>query len=406
MSRFHLLQERQLGFPITCKQRLKQLIYYCSQAELSRVPKEIGFIFTNLNYAASREEILSLMLVGGQAGIYPTGRLNTSSPSLYRQIEILQPTFFAAVPSFWCDLYNMYNSELQQISSEGDQIPPVNSLHAKYYQMFGHRCVSLSTGSAHTPIHVSQFMKTILSRPPAETISIPRLIYEGYGTMECGGISNNGKFLDSVLWKVATDDGVISTFNGRTLRGELYVNSSRMISEYFQDTSLTRDRYTSDGYFKTGDLVELTCHCGAINERREQMEIESFEGCFCEKLGGPHVCIIGRVGTTIKLRNGEYFSPEVIEGMLIECPSILDLFVYLDMQYGYPVTVVVYSEVIIDLSEDEKKNLIMEDIKLFGCKKYDISVVPSPRNCLKFFPFHNGIESSYFEWEKMSFQNL
>lgn len=178
MSRFHLLQERQLGFPITCKQRLKQLIYYCSQAELSRVPKEIGFIFTNLNYAASREEILSLMLVGGQAGIYPTGRLNTSSPSLYRQIEILQPTFFAAVPSFWCDLYNMYNSELQQISSEGDQIPPVNSLHAKYYQMFGHRCVSLSTGSAHTPIHVSQFMKTILSRPPAETISIPRLIYE------------------------------------------------------------------------------------------------------------------------------------------------------------------------------------------------------------------------------------
>jgi thioester reductase-like protein len=81
------------------------------------------------------------------------------------------------------------------------------------------------------------------------------------------------------------------------------------------------------------------------------------------------VSVIGRIGMTIKLRNGEYFSPEVIEGILLKCPSILDIFVHLEMKYGYSVAVVIHSSYLSHLSSDDLEQMILEEIQCISDKE-------------------------------------
>lgn len=69
--------------------------------------------------------------------------------------------------------------------------------------------------------------------------------------------------------------------------GELAVKSPALFYGYFKDEETTRESYTDDGYFKTGDLAVLT--------------------------PDKHITIVGRRKEAILLPNGEKISPDLVE---------------------------------------------------------------------------------------------
>ena len=388
-------QGKPKGIAITVQNRMLQVQRWVNSSQQSRVGRDIARVYTSLSYVASREEVLSLLFSGGQAAIYTQPVEGVGE--IVRQMSLLRPTFVAAVPAFWMELYNAYSAELKALGAGGDigesmhtggghvdmavsDLPSrLAALQTKYASLFGNRCVHISTGSAHTPPAVLSFMKNVIANPKVACLASPLcVVYEGYGAMECGGIASNGKFLPHVEWRLEgveevggraggesvdtitpTASGVtVSSVEGegmseedmvcaetspgpRRWRGELLVRTPQITLEYYHDDIGTAHRFTADGYFCTGDIVDLTCCCEG--NMRPGCALDT-SPCVCKTMGGPLVAVVGRSGAMLKLADGEFLSPEIVEGQLLQCDSILQAFVYAEIAWEFPVAVLVVSE--------------------------------------------------------------
>jgi len=82
--------------------------------------------------------------------------------------------------------------------------------------------------------------------------------------------------------------------------GELLVRSPMNMMGYYRDPQLTRDAFTEDGFFRTGDVVSI------------------------DPPGDPNgqVKIIGRIKEQFKTSKGKYVAPAPIEGRLMEHPAV------------------------------------------------------------------------------------
>jgi len=78
--------------------------------------------------------------------------------------------------------------------------------------------------------------------------------------------------------------------------GELLVRSPMNMSGYYREEKMTRDAFTEDGFFRTGDVVAI------------------------ESDG--QVKIIGRIKEQFKTSKGKYVAPAPIEGRLMEHPTV------------------------------------------------------------------------------------
>lgn len=187
---------------------------------------------------------------------------------------------------------------------------------------------------------------------------MPRQVFEGYGAMEVGGIASNNLFLSTVDWKVVLDsenttisgDADANNDKLKLIRGQLYVKTAQMTSAYFCNEGMSEHWYDEDGYFATGDIVQLDCHCGGANTELHDSQYsipavvtQSFYrcSCVCMGVGGPRVTVIGRATAMLKLSDGEMISPELIEGVLIDCLHIEEVFVYAEIDWLGVVAVVV-----------------------------------------------------------------
>jgi long-subunit acyl-CoA synthetase (AMP-forming)/thioester reductase-like protein len=417
------------GIPISVRSRMMLVERWVSMYQQMRVSREVAMVYTAFSYTASREELMYLLFSGGQAAIY-TSPVNGVGEIL-RQMKVLRPTFVAAVPAFWIEVYNMYCAEIAELSTASNtshiedsedkcktaqvshEARETTRIQAKYASLFGNRCISISTGSAHTPPAVYAFLKNIVSNtslsPDGGLICD---VYEGYGAMECGGIASNGRFFEGVEWRLdmcasdaapaetadrtvsatqaadhsksmllqttkelqdtdSKDDFVYEEKSGRDTtssvglvprvwQGELLVRTARMISEYYQNPGLSADRITNDGYFRTGDLVELRCRCQLSEVLRDARDVDV---CRCVGMGGPLVHVIGRSGAMLKLCDGEFFSPELVEGKLIQCVSIDQAYVYAEISWAFPVAVFVVEKRLFEqYSEDNLDKLLTKEM--------------------------------------------
>lgn len=206
-----------------------------------------------------------------------------------------------------------------------------------------------------------------MADPTGELRFAPRQVFEGYGAMEVGGIASNNKFLRDVEWKVAVSpntaaaesailcpnslDKSACSVDTSQIRGELWVKTPHMSSEYYRGLQMSLESFDADGFFSTGDLVELRCHCGAKMNKDPSVNIaflprivdENYyiKRCGCMDIGGPLVTVIGRTVSMLKLSDGEILSPELIEGILVSCAHIQHIFVYGDIHWSSPAAVVV-----------------------------------------------------------------
>ncbi|SCM25636.1 acyl-CoA synthetase, putative [Plasmodium chabaudi adami] len=114
-------------------------------------------------------------------------------------------------------------------------------------------------------------------------------------------------------------------------RGELCVKGTCVMAGYFRDEELTKSSFDADGFFLTGDIVE-------VNENNK------------------YIKIIDRAKNIFKLAQGEYIEPEKLENIYSNSIYIENIFVHGYSHENELVSIIVPSEVFV--SEYAKKHNI------------------------------------------------
>lgn len=101
--------------------------------------------------------------------------------------------------------------------------------------------------------------------------------------------------LPEMQMKLVDAEGNDVTENGR---GELYVKGPTVVKEYFENEKATKESWDKDGYFKTGDVIQVDPQTGLMY-------------------------VVERVKELIKVR-GFQVAPAELEGVLTAHPDIVD----------------------------------------------------------------------------------
>ena len=125
------------------------------------------------------------------------------------------------------------------------------------------------------------------------------IFLNGYGISECSPIVavNRLKY-----WRIGSAGPVIPCCEVKIIDGEICVKGDNVMLGYFDDEEATKEAFTEDGWFKTGDL-------GYIDD-------------------GGFLYITGRIKNLIILANGKNVSPEELESKILSVPNVIEVVVY------------------------------------------------------------------------------
>jgi fatty acid CoA ligase FadD9 len=243
---------------------------------------------------------------GGAVAIY-----NGDMSRIFEDISQIKPHQMNATPAFWNKIYAEFKAELAEATKDIDESNPQfnrvrENLLVDYYGLLGGRVEKIVTGGAPTSPEVLAFLRECYKCR----------VRESYGSTECGGIVSAGLFVGGLDWKLVSWEEY--TVDDQPYpRGELCVRRSDMMTGYYGEPALTSEALDQDGYYHTGDIVELNhTHDGAA--------------------------IIDRKKNIFKLSQGEYVAPAKIEKLLLgHSPFVKQIFVYGDSFKSSLVAVVV-----------------------------------------------------------------
>ncbi len=235
----------------------------------SSVWPHVSISFQPPALAADRGSVWRTLTGGGRVGFARPGA------DLFADARALRPTILDAPPVVWNTLYREYKQAIRDPDLSRAESAAVKRRFRNY---LGGRLAFIATGGAPSDPGVRQTMETIFGLP----------MKDGYGTTETGTIAANGVLLPGLdVRLIDLPELGFSTADRPHPRGELAVRTHRTTARYWRDATGTRKGYTSDGYFLTGDIVEI----------------------------GPGRCctILGRRKQLFKLANSELVSPEALE---------------------------------------------------------------------------------------------
>ena len=203
----------------------------------------------------------------------------TTHTAVLNDMPAIKPTIFFSVPAYWEKLY------LEAKASSTQKADQIKQLH----QLTGGRLKFCLSGGAGLQRQVKEFF-----------YEAGLLIIEGYGLTECSptltmnrkddfDFDTVGKPFPSVQLKLAPD-------------GEILVKGLNLFNAYYKNPQATADSFDDDGWFKTGDLGELTS--------------EGF------------LTIKGRKKEIIVTSGGKNISPQLIESQFKDDPYIEHIVVY------------------------------------------------------------------------------
>ena len=124
--------------------------------------------------------------------------------------------------------------------------------------------------------------------------AFPRVKFlQTFGTSETGISQTTSRSSDSTFLKIDDPNTEI-----KIVKGELWIRSKTQVMGYLNSSM---ERFTEDGWFKTGDLVE-----------------EASDG---------YIKIVGRSKELINV-GGEKVLPSEVESVLFQIPNLVDCIVY------------------------------------------------------------------------------
>lgn len=229
----------------------------------------VGASFQPSAIAGDRGAVWRALANGGRVGFARRGA------ELFHDLRRLRPTLFDVPPVIWNTLYGEYR---RAISRADLDVAEVAAIRRRFRDALGGRIAFMATGGAPSDEGVRQTMETLFGVPMSE----------GYGTTETGFIARNGVLLPGIEYRLLDRPELGFTAADRPLpRGELAVRTARSTARYLDAQAGVDLDFTADGFFRTGDLVELG--------------------------PGRRVRIVGRSKLTFKLAGAELVSPEELE---------------------------------------------------------------------------------------------
>ena len=205
--------------------------------------------------------------------------LNVDLRSIYRNLLLFEPTVLRLVPMIIESLTN-------KVRITRNRFPELSPREAAE-KVFGRRLRNIiASGATLSPGLAHRFddMGITIRQGYGMTETGPRIsVPDGHTVAESGG-------------------RIISICKVRLENGEIQVKSPSLLMGYYKNPEETQAVFTRDGWFKTGDIGEIT----PDNE----------------------LFIRGRIKNLIILSNGENVSPEEIEKKYIDEPLVKEILVY------------------------------------------------------------------------------
>ena len=335
---------------------------------------DIHISYLPMAHIFERVMVFFMTRAGAQIGFY-----NGNTLTLMDDIAELRPTIFISVPRLFNKIYDKVHTTIEgkgRIATcmfHKAMRSKLNNLHSgvgtksvvwdnlvfsKVRSRLGGHVRVIITGSAPIGNKVLDFLR----------IAFGAEVYEGYGQTEtCAGLCvtdinelRSGhvgkpvpccdiKLLDIPDMNYTTEDKPFP-------RGEILVRGDQIFKGYYKEPEKTRESFTEDGWYRTGDV-------GMIDERG-------------------NLVLIDRVKAMFKLSQGEYVAPEKIETILQEEISyIQQIFVTGKGTENSLVALIVadperFPE---DMKKDEKKRVVLKEI-FRACKKKNLAGFEIPQN--------------------------
>ena len=242
--------------------------------EISYQPSALG---------ADRTVMWRAFAAGGRIGF---GR---RSAGLLADVEAVRPTVLEAPPAILNALYGEFRRAVRdpELGREG-----LAAVKRRMRDQLGGRLAFLATGGAASEPAVREVLGEVLGLPVAE----------GYGTTETGTIATDGRLKPDIAFRlVDVPDMGFTTADRPHPRGELAVRTPRTSARYFSAGAADRAAFTDDGFFLTGDIVELT--------------------------GDRRIRIIGRRKQFFKLAGAEFVHPDLLERHFMTSDLVRAVFV-------------------------------------------------------------------------------
>lgn len=178
---------------------------------------------------------------------------------------------------------------------------------------FGGRIKFFVSGAAALPLEIGRFF---------EALDMP--VLEGFGLTETSPIitTNTQKHR-----RYGTIGRPLPSVQIKVVKDELYVKGPSVFKRYYKNPAKTKEAFTADGWFKTGDLVSIDKD-GYVKFKARKKEI-------------------------IVLSTGKNISPAYIEAKLEELPEVNQAFVFGDGQRHVGAIIVPSPEIAKDYKGDE-----------------------------------------------------
>lgn len=256
---------------------------------------------------ASRRTVYHLGSGGGRVTLF-----NAEMSTYLEELQMTGPVDFIAVPRFWNILHGEYHSFTQLYTVCAPHKVGTNKIEKTAQDLFldllgGKANQLVSAGAPPTPavydwMHVFRGMK---------------LITQCYGAMEIGGaVMASGKVDDDCEFKIEDVPDMGYSSNDKPFpRGEFLAKSPIMFLGYHNNEEETRNARDKDGFFRTGDIVQVE--------------------------GPDMIRVIDRKKFIFKLAQGEYVSPAKSEGIYTESKFISQILCHGSSVQSYLVALIV-----------------------------------------------------------------
>ncbi|KAL9645160.1 hypothetical protein ABK040_002363 [Willaertia magna] len=300
--------------------------------------------FNPSTLGADRVLVWGTLLKGGRVGYCKRG------VGLFEDLSYLNPTNLLTPPTLFSYIYNEFTTELKQHLQQKNYSFQEKELlkqkiAEKYSKLFGNRLNYVGIGGAKVSPDLLQFIKDVMKIK----------VIEGFGTSESGGIASDGKIIPSIDYKLidVPEMGYLTT-DKPFPRGELLVKTSITIPGYFKNEEETKANFTEDGYYITGDIVEIDPETKFIK-------------------------VIDRKKNLFKLAISEFVSPTKLEQIYENIDNIKRICVYGDSLREYIIAIVLPNACSTD-EENVKRNILLEMRKL--AKLHDLRHFEIPKSII------------------------
>lgn len=286
---------------------------------------------------------------GGCSYCSPRSDLST----LFEDLSLVRPTMASLVPRVCEMLYQHYLGEVDRRIAAGDEETAAQEAVKidMRENLLGGRLLSVGCGSALLSPEVHEFMLSMLGVHMAIGYSSTEM---ATATVLVDGRIQRPPVIDYKLLDVP-ELGYFTTDKPHP-RGEFLVKIPRFMDGYYKRPDLTAEKFTEDGFYRSGDVMAL--------------------------VGPDQLVYLDRTNNVQKLSQGEFVAIARLESLYAQHPAIRQIFVYGSSDRAYLLAVVVPTEELLARLDgsapatDQVKAIIRKGLKdiaeEFGLNSYEV----------------------------------